>query len=360
MSPWKPLIAVLASALLSGCGDLIVDGLKVAVAGPHAIEYANCPADSSGVTKAAIDLAKQTNHGLGAQLGTAAPLAFGAAARSLSAVGHADLRPMCPPVYHQGPVQSCTGFAIAKGLGEFMLKRLGRPAECSAMYTYTEARRYNFICSKGFEIQPLLTDKGAPISAAMHAFATAGVVKEHVWPYLNPALWAQFSAMDVSNVPASADSTGKAPDAIKWFVSTDPATELTPIYRPMSIVQIPDLAAMKRSLDQQLPVVVGMRVFTSFCSQAVATTGHVPMPGPKETDLGGHAVLVVGYDDAQGVLIVRNSWGPTWGDHGYFYLPYAFVQQGYMRDGWSVKNLNESYTQAPPEAGGPLLMPESR
>ena len=51
------------------------------------------------------------------------------------------------------------------------------------------------------------------------------------------------------------------------------------------------LAAMNR------PFVVGIQIFPSFESAAVAATGMVPMPGAGERPLGGHAVLVCGYDD---------------------------------------------------------------
>ena len=40
----------------------------------------------------------------------------------------------------------------------------------------------------------------------------------------------------------------------------------------------------------------------------------------KEELLGGHAVLVCGYNDVTPKWIVRNSWGSSWGDNGYFYL----------------------------------------
>jgi C1A family cysteine protease len=41
--------------------------------------------------------------------------------------------------------------------------------------------------------------------------------------------------------------------------------------------------------------------------------------------LGGHAVTCVGYNDAKGVWIMKNSWGSRWGDKGHFYLPYAYL-----------------------------------
>ena len=69
--------------------------------------------------------------------------------------------------------------------------------------------------------------------------------------------------------------------------------------------------------------------------RAVGTrTGIIPMPKPKEQLLGGHAVLAVGYDDTKQWLIVRNSWGTSWGVKGYFYMPYTVFNKLVM-DMWT-------------------------
>lgn len=52
------------------------------------------------------------------------------------------------------------------------------------------------------------------------------------------------------------------------------------------------------------------------------------MPTPKESSReshGGHAMLCVGYSDPDRVFIVRNSWGPDWGDKGYCDIPYDYL-----------------------------------
>jgi len=36
-----------------------------------------------------------------------------------------------------------------------------------------------------------------------------------------------------------------------------------------------------------------------------------------------HAIVLVGYDDQKNHWIIRNSWGPTWEDKGYGYIPYS-------------------------------------
>jgi C1A family cysteine protease len=51
----------------------------------------------------------------------------------------------------------------------------------------------------------------------------------------------------------------------------------------------------------------------------------MPMPKPGEATVGGHAVMAVGYSDPKGQVIVRNSWGASWGDAGYFYMPYEYM-----------------------------------
>jgi C1A family cysteine protease len=61
------------------------------------------------------------------------------------------------------------------------------------------------------------------------------------------------------------------------------------------------------------------------------------MPGSGEKVLGGHAVLAVGYDDAEQRLLVRNSWGDGWGQGGYFTLPYAYLtERSLSSDFWTV------------------------
>lgn len=36
----------------------------------------------------------------------------------------------------------------------------------------------------------------------------------------------------------------------------------------------------------------------------------------------GHAVSIVGYDDSKGAWLVRNSWGPEWGENGFGWVSY--------------------------------------
>ena len=96
-----------------------------------------------------------------------------------------------------------------------------------------------------------------------------------------------------------------------------------------------DLHQVQGCLAAGSPVVFGFSVYESFESGDVARTGSVPLPGPTEELLGGHAAMVVGYDDASQSFLVRNSWGPDWGDGGYCTMPYGYLtSRGLAADFW--------------------------
>ena len=105
---------------------------------------------------------------------------------------------------------------------------------------------------------------------------------------------------------------------------------------------------MKATLADGLPIIIGISVYDSFESDAVAATGKVLMPDTNaETCLGGHCLLLVGFQDANS-CITCNSWGPTpdelakdpnsgWGDRGYCYIPYAYLTDPNLAsDFWTI------------------------
>ena len=67
-------------------------------------------------------------------------------------------------------------------------------------------------------------------------------------------------------------------------------------------------------------------------SDSVAKTGVVTMPVSGDVNEGGHELLIVGYDDSASMFIFRNSWGTAWGDAGYGYMPYGYVERDYALD----------------------------
>jgi C1A family cysteine protease len=98
------------------------------------------------------------------------------------------------------------------------------------------------------------------------------------------------------------------------------------------------LDEMRTCLAEGFPFVFGFTVYESFESSEVARTGVVSIPQPSECSLGGHAVLAVGYDDGQKRFIVRNSWGTSWGQKGYFTMPYNYLADRNLSDDfWTIR-----------------------
>jgi hypothetical protein len=95
---------------------------------------------------------------------------------------------------------------------------------------------------------------------------------------------------------------------------------------------------IKQCLANGRAVALGLRITYGFHH---STDGHVAVPQPGESLLDGHAFLVVGYQESavgSGVLIIRNSWGEGWGDGGYGYLPYGYLQ-GQSPEAWIIERV---------------------
>ncbi len=77
-------------------------------------------------------------------------------------------------------------------------------------------------------------------------------------------------------------------------------------------------------------------------STAVTSEPEIPFPTAADSILGGQTVTAVGYNDKfrirsdKGAILVRNSWGPDWGDRGFGWLPYAFVRERLACDFWTL------------------------
>lgn len=82
-----------------------------------------------------------------------------------------------------------------------------------------------------------------------------------------------------------------------------------------------DTAEATQQIKQALqngPVVGSMKVYTDFFYYGSGAYEHV-----YGAERGGHAVLIVGYNDAGGYWIIKNSWGAEWGVNGYARIKYG-------------------------------------
>lgn len=228
----------------------------------------------------------------------------------------ADLRAGCPPVYNQGQIGSCTANAIGAAF-EFDLIKQGLPAFMpSRLFIY-----YNERAIEGH----VAIDSGAQIRDGVKSVATLGVCAEAEWPYDDTP-----ATSDGGPFPPGARDGERPPDTCYKDALSHRVTTYSRVVR--------DLDQMRGCLAAGYPFVFGFTVYESFETSAVAKTGVVPMPAPDEQVLGGHAVLAVGYDDSTQTFMVRNSWGTSWGQAGYFSLPYAYLTtRGLSSDFWTIR-----------------------
>jgi C1A family cysteine protease len=228
-----------------------------------------------------------------------------------------DLRGWCSSIENQGALGSCTANAVV-GLVEYFERRAyGRHIDASRLFLYKATR----------DLLHWTGDTGAYLRSTMGALALFGVPPEEYWPY-------QIAAFD--NEPSAfCYSFAQNYQAISYYRLDPPGTS------PATL-----LTSIKTNLAAGLPSVFGFTVYSSIVQ--AATTGHIPYPEPGEKVLGGHAMLAIGYDDklkivnpntgatTKGALLVRNSWGASWGDHGYGALPYDYVSRQLAVDFWSM------------------------
>jgi len=94
------------------------------------------------------------------------------------------------------------------------------------------------------------------------------------------------------------------------------------------------------------PVLIGLPLYESFNNPNSRRTGWITLPLPGEVMAGGHAMLVVGFDDTLGVFLVRNSWGAGWAiDNRYGYPGHAVIPYRYFEvhgnGGYSVRSASK-------------------
>jgi C1A family cysteine protease len=216
-----------------------------------------------------------------------------------------DLQNWCSPVEDQGPLGSCTGNASVGALEFLELKADPHRAgygDLSRLMAY-----YNGRAIEGTVRQ----DAGCEIRDVVKGLAKWGTCVESLYPY----------------------------DVKRFTRKPTPVAYASALPRRITTYhRIVGLDAMRACLAEGYPVIFGFTVYESFEGDEVARTGVLQMPSAGERELGGHAVLAVGYDDGAQRVIVRNSWGMDWGQKGYFTMPYAYIKNASLSDDfWTIR-----------------------
>lgn len=211
--------------------------------------------------------------------------------------------------YDQGQVGSCTANASAFAFSYDEIKQKNT-------HLFMPSRLFIYYNTRIF-CGDLHSDGGGTLRDAVKALVTYGACEETLWPYNeNKVLIKPTSKCYIE---------GRRNKALKYAAVSQ------------------NLIALKTALYNGFPVIFGFQVYESFESEEVATTGIMPMPQEGENVIGGHAVTFVGYDDDKQMFKVRNSWGLSWGQDGYFWMPYEFaIDPNQCNDFWIVTSVSNS------------------
>ena len=189
------------------------------------------------------------------------------------------------PVKNQGGCGSCVAFGTVAAVESKIKITRG------ATYAVDLSEAHLFYCIARSQGRTCGGNSGGwwP-GAAMDAFRDVGVTDEACYPY----------------TAGDQNCTGRCADWASRVVKISGYTKLTTV------------AAMKEWIATNGPVEACFTVYNDFYSY---TSGVYKQTSNKVE--GGHCVCVVGYDDAAGCWICKNSWGPGFGESGFFRIGYG-------------------------------------
>jgi C1A family cysteine protease len=231
---------------------------------------------------------------------------FGFKPKSRPAPSIINLRKFFPPVRDQGGQNSSTAFACLALVEYFQHRTLGTICERSKAFLHAMTR-----ASQDRNTAAI----GLGIRDTLKMLVRCGAPPEVYWPY---------SATHCKSVPND--------DPLLFSFVGD--------YRGLyyARLDLPDgpgsktLNKTKKCLVAGIPVVFGFEVHHE-AHLSLPPSAMLPVAKPYYA-VGWQSVVACGYDESKQCLLIRNSWGKTWGKKGYAWLPYEYVIKNHTADFW--------------------------
>lgn len=211
----------------------------------------------------------------------------------------------CPPIRDQGRTGACTAFATT-ALVDYLYNLHDHPhKESSPLFTYYNTRKIE---------GTVQVDSGATLRNTIKSIVKEGASTEEVWPYIE----SKFRDRPLEDAYTVAETR----QALEYGRVNQSQYDIC------------------YCLHEGYPIVFGFSVYESMYEEWPTKT--LPLPNAGESLLGGHAVMLVGYNLEEQTFLVRNSWGNSWGDDGYFLMPFSYVlDPNLSMDFWTIRLMED-------------------
>lgn len=212
----------------------------------------------------------------------------------------ADSSTFMPPVGNQGAMGSCVAWSAGYGLRSYYLAKINKLDVSKPENVPSPAYIFNHGTS--------IDQAGVPCAKRLMLISNALEIL-------------RAGVVSLAEMPYDDQACGPPPDlemqtrAKKFRIDG------------WAFVDPDSFDIIKGAIADGNPVVFGIKVSESF----VKHHGNgVYSRQPTEESLGGHAMVLVGYDDDRQAFRLQNSWGQNWGDQGHAWISYDTFKRDAM------------------------------
>ncbi len=219
-----------------------------------------------------------------------------------------DLREPWWDIGDQGNTGSCVGWATADGVVRHQMVKTGKLAKkdhLSPRFVWMASKETDEIVDRP---ETFIEAAGTTLKSAMDVARKYGVPNETMLPLSIHTLM----------------YTGRPDDLYA-------AASLNKIAGYVNLQK--NLPEWKRWLAAGRPLLVAFNVDLTWINADKSGNLDRYQPDPAG-NLGGHAVTLVGYTKDR--FILRNSWGPLWGDRGFGYATVDYINQAFYNEAYGA------------------------
>ena len=211
-----------------------------------------------------------------------------------------DLRNILPPAGDQGQRGTCVAFALTA---------LHTAAIASKDEQLALSEEFLFWAAKKRDGHP---GDGTTYRAAVRGLSHDGQCRAEHWPYDDA------TSHDESDYSPSAAATADAQS--RTANGRDHAAAVDEVRRAL--------------LDGSL-IAIAIPVWPDFDAADGSSVASLP-PNIDQLPLE-HAVVIAGHDSTQNAVLIRNSWGPKWGEDGYAWFEDRILDAAKPLRAWTLK-----------------------